>query len=576
METTERRSSSEATKLVGCFQELNERLSAFERLSQLKRMVMEGKLKHDVFEEMYRINTEKLVDPRRRKGKKFELFEISVLDDFCVRHRTEHSTALDFSTLAQSKLKRGWLYFDRIVLKSASTFGQHKDVIILGQTQMDVQFHEDPNRVDLIFEKRQEQFLFESEVEKLMFVEALERALDTLARSSISKDEPVLLGRPARSSSQVRKDFDARKSACKLLEHHLSSSSVTISSSQSSDTLDAEEKDDDECHIKLTKSLSEIVVEKALASEVEEDENKFRISKSLSDVLLKKKFMIDSKSEKKIHSTTSLTEINVEQALAEQAVNIETRNGADLDGSYGKEKTHLISMLRQASSEVEEAKLNLESKRLIAEETRGYESEVKSTLDLLRMLEDNAIKKATQMRDEDFAATKHLSECVANEINALNALDPEDIASTATSVKGEEDDYMSNDLRILIGRQALPSQHPMTEHGRLRGVLVIARKNLAIARSRVQKTAELRKASENDRREARKAVSAQMSKYTAASKQVIRAEEDVLHAKSVLLRTEGRLAHYEHCLLILESHHGTPTRHVRTTVARAMEDSIIT
>src|SRR4051812_47999965 len=116
------RRKSEATKLVEGFQELNERLSAFERLAQLKKMVLEGKLKQDVFEEMYRINTEKLVG--RRRPKKCEVSSLSVLDDFVVRHRTQQSSSMvDLTAVNNSKPKKGTLFFDRIVLRSISAFG---------------------------------------------------------------------------------------------------------------------------------------------------------------------------------------------------------------------------------------------------------------------------------------------------------------------------------------------------------------------------------------------------------------------------------------------------------------------
>jgi hypothetical protein len=578
------RRPSQAAQLVDCFQELNERLSAFERLAQLKQMVMDGKLKQDVFEEMYRINTEKLVDGKRprRRSKKFDSSSISVLDDFCVKHRsTVHGspTFWDLTAAFNAKLKRGCLYFDRIVLKSAATFGTHQETIIIGTQPMTLVMYDDaPERVDLAFEKRQEQFVFDSELEKLMFVEALEKALETVARSSLSRDEPVLLGRPHRSHSQISKDFDARKSACLNLEKMSSSNPSSAVSERSlvstaSTNFSSMATDDDEDANESDEQAEEETEEKE-----DEDENVKPGSQPMSTKEVKTSFeaqkaMTGTQTEERPKEEDVLETLTSDSFVAEATAAKDEILGLDEyyaeivatsvvetveePDAHDLERAHLAMQLHAAREERVEALAVLEQKKLNASKAHETEKTEQEILNVLKADEDKAIKYAFEVRDEDVKAAKTLAECVAAEIAALNALDPEDIASTATSAtyKTEIDEQypMSNDLRALVGKK--PQQEPISLHHKLRFSLQQARKALAAARQKVEKTSEKRRLAEAARRESRKLVSAQMSKCTAATRQVTHCEGSVLKAKAALSIIDDRISHYEQCLLILIRHH---------------------
>ena len=559
------RSKSEASKLVGCFQELNERLSAFERLAQLKRMVMEGKLKQDVFEEMYRINTEKLVDRKGRRGKKHpEMKALSVLEDFQVRHRTQHpNSMLDLTSVSTAKIKRGCLCFDRIVLRSSSAFGSTKETIVIGTQQMTLVFYDDEaRRVDLAFEnKRQEQFVFESEVEKLMFVESLEKALETAARASTSKDEPVLLGRPNRTNSQIKKEFDARKSACLNLEMMAASplqqssqnsfrSNVDTTSTYTEEVREYDEEEDDE----LLRRNSDTETEQ----KEEEDNDKTRRHDDVEEKEAESAPASPCSSPttglvSTLSSQSIMTPITLPSRVSSSASIVDTPSP-----TAEAERLAFTERLEDAKKDRLDALERLEQKKLRVKTARQAEDVEQQHLKEAKAAEDEAIKNAVQSREEDVQAAKNLADCVANEIAALNALDPDDILSSTTNKAGDESTdpnvLMSNDLRALIGKPTIPLPATMSPHAKLQYNLQQARKALAAARARVEKTSERRRLMEAARREARKVVSAQMTKCSQALKEVTRAESSVLAAKADVTQAEERVAHYEQCLLILEEH----------------------
>ena len=566
------RRSSEASRLVGCFQELNDRLSAFERLAQLKQMVVEGKLRQDVFEEMYRINTEKLVNRRRRKSTRYEVSNISVLDDFCVKHRSQHtsSSLLDMTQSPQLKIKRGYLYFDRIVLRSSSTFGTTKETIPIGTQSMTLMFYDkEPARVDLSFDKRQDQFVFDSEIEMLMFVEALEKALETAARSVSSKDEPVLLGRPNRSHSQISKDYDARKSACLTLEMAIDASASPLSpltaksfpsaegtstafTAQGEEEEEIDDDDDDGDGDENNNDDEQDVEEK-------EDESEF------------KEVSTSTTAKTVLGNHTGLFVNVIEETIQSSSSPLPSPLGND-----EKERQHIESLLQDTRQERKEAEATLELKKSLALKARTTETEVQAILKDLKAAEDKAIELAVESRQEDVLAAKNLADCVADEIAALNALDPDDIASTATTARGGNGDEhefpMSNDLRILIGRPTLakPTEQPMSPHAKLQYNLQQARKALVSARSKVEKSSERRRVLEQARREARKAVSTQMANCASATREVTHAEGSVLHAKATLTRLDSRIAHFEHCLLILDCHRNGSNKHLSTLSPRVV------
>lgn len=587
------RHSSDASRLVGCFQELNDRLSAFERLAQLKQMVMDGKLKQDVFEEMYRINTEKLVEHRkgRSKLKKFEVSAISVLDDFCVKHRAlnPNPSILELASVAQLKMKRGCLYFDRIVLRSASTFGSSKETILIGTLPMTLMFYDDePSRVDLQFEKRHEQFVFDSEIEMLMFVEALDKALDTAARSCTSKDEPVLLGRPMRSRSQTLKDLESRKTACMTLEGMLSdggksgsapsllsaksfaTSTSTLVTRDSRFDLVGDDDDDDHMNddmeakgnVETGKDEDQGVEEE---KEEEKDEDR-QPSKECRQVELPQKAphgqeVIAEEKAKIVSFVRPTPVVPVEWSpSSRESSPVSSPSGDAEEKRRCEERAKMAEMLGHAKREREEALLVLEQKKLAAAQAREAEQQEQAVLERIRAEEDLAIKDALAARDEDVQAAKNLADCVANEIAALNALDPDDVVSTATSrsnnINSNNDDTnfpMSNDLRALIGKPPV-EQSPMSPYAKLHFNLQQARKALAAARTKVEKSSEKRRILEAARRDARKKVTAQMARGSQVGKQVASCEGGVLAAKAALTRIEDRVGHFEHCLLISVTH----------------------
>jgi hypothetical protein len=254
------------------------------------------------------------------------------------------------------------------------------------------------------------------------------------------------------------------------------------------------------------------------------------------------------------------------------------------------ERKHLIEKMEEAKRERTDAEKALEEKKALALEIRKLEEEQQKELHRIRALEDEAVKNALQAREDDVQAAKHLADCVANEIAALNALDPDDVLSSTTNRVGEDSAenkvFMSNDLRALIGQQ--PGPQNLSPHARLQYNLQQARKALAAARTRVEKTSEKRKAMETARRDARKAVSAQMTKCSQALREVTRAETVVLHAKAALTEKDERVDHFEQCLLIIDEHRKmrSPTPKLQTNFVEIgidpenkeawMETSIIT